>query len=426
MARVIPSMELFMVGAYLQLVEGCDYVAYHSELPSRKHFWIDAVGRNEARQKVYHVDFADKFDSYEPDMRPDTMVKKLVKRYVDVHRYGVAMDYEPDRVRCQIWLPRPAPGRVAEALPKVVERLRERHGIPLEIIEPGEVARRIPAVVERVVKLSFDYDNLFIRALLVAQKRLDYQAGAPMDEEHIQAMYRFPRSIPSAFDIPKFIYQCLTSDEVVHWLDFYSPTFDDLAAWLPEYEPSGNLGELRQALAERGEADESMLDYDFDELTETSFITHRYSARDLAELTRLVLHDIEAIRAGAEDHALLHPFAVEIDLMLPFLSRVRGGSDPGYIEREILRYGGDRDQMLAHFAEYHPDKYPYRATLRVDFSELGSGEPPPPYRGRAMRVPIDQPELSDTVAAAVSINYAPDFAGYFVLMMNRLAAHLSF
>ncbi len=45
MARVMPTMEQFMVGAYVQLVEGCDLVTYNAGAPSRKMFWIEVVGR---------------------------------------------------------------------------------------------------------------------------------------------------------------------------------------------------------------------------------------------------------------------------------------------------------------------------------------------------------------------------------------------
>ena len=124
MARATPTMEMFLAGAYLRLVEGCDSVTYNSELPNPKEFWVDVVGRGEARQCVYYVDFADKFDWYPSDMRPDTLVKKMVRRFVQIWRDGRALEYPADNVHCQLWLPRPPARRVADALPKVVERLR--------------------------------------------------------------------------------------------------------------------------------------------------------------------------------------------------------------------------------------------------------------------------------------------------------------
>ena len=126
MARATPTMEMFLVGAYLQLVEGCDSVTYYSELPNPKEFWVDVVGRSEAKQCVFYVDFADKFDWYPPEMRPDTLVKKMVRRFVQVWQDGRALEYPADQVHCQLWLPRPPARRVAEALPKVIERLREQ------------------------------------------------------------------------------------------------------------------------------------------------------------------------------------------------------------------------------------------------------------------------------------------------------------
>jgi len=232
MARATPTMEMFLVGAHLQLVEGCESVTYNAELPNPKEYWIEVVGRNEAAQCIFYVDFPEKFDWYPRDMRPDTLVKKLVNRYVEIVKEGNALDYEPNRVHCQVWLPRAPARRVAEALPKAAQRLKDQHGITLEVIEAAEIARRIPTVVERALKTNFDHDNLFLRALLLANDRLDYQVGAPMGQDQIEAMYRFPRMLRSAADIPAFIYHFLQSPEIVNWLGFYSPTFDDLATWL--------------------------------------------------------------------------------------------------------------------------------------------------------------------------------------------------
>ena len=412
-------MEMFVVGAYLQLVEGCDSVTYHSELPNPKEFWVEVVGRNEAQQCMYYVDFAEKFDWYPPDMRPDTMVKKLVRRYVQIWGDGLAHEYDPDGVHCQLWLPRPPARRVAEALPKVVERLREQHRIRLELIEPAEVAARIPVVVECIRKQSFCYDNLFIRAVLLADARLDYQAGAPMSEEHIEAVYRFPGRLRSAADAPGFVHQLLTSRRIVHWLAFESPSFDDLRLALREMEPDDALGELLEELEERGEAEEAL------DAESQEFMPRRYSAQELAYLTQLVLDNIEALRAEEVGGDMAsRPQWIEIDFMLPYLSRAQDLIEPSVIEREVLRYGGDRDEMLAHFAEQHPDKLPYRAILRIELYEPGGQRLPAYSGGKAMDVPIDDPAVTDNVHMAISINYATHFTGYVVLMMRRLAASL--
>lgn len=430
MARVMPTMEQFMVGAYVQLVEGCDLVTYNAGAPSRKMFWIEVVGRSEATPCVFYIDFADKFDSFERDMRPDTMVRKLVSRYIELHRQGTLLEFAPDAIHCQMWLPRPPARRVADALPKVVERLREQHCIRLEVIEPAEVARRIPLVVERVLQLSFDYDNLFIRALLLAQGRLDTQVGAPMAEERIRAMYHFPLRLASARHVPNLLYQLLTSREIVHWLDFYSPTFDDMAEWIHEVGPEAGLGELRQALADRGEPEDDMLDYELDDefdddLDGVPYRPRRYSGRDVAELTRLTFEHIDAVRAAAEHHALGGSLHIEVDFMVPYLWRAQERIDASQIERELLRYGGDRDQMTAHFADAHPDKLPYRAILRIEFYDAGAPPPPPPPRGQIMSIDMDDPAVTPGTHAAVHINYAADFTGYFILVMNRLAAEMS-
>jgi len=420
MARPTPSMEMFMVGAYLHLVEGCDNVVYAAELPDPKEFWVEVVGRNEAAERVFYVDFPEKFDWYPREMRPDTMVRKLTKRYVEVTREGLDLDYAPDHVHCQVWMPRPPARRVAEALPKVVERLRERHGVQLDIVDQAEVARRVPAIVERALKANFDYDNLFIRALFLAQGRLDYQAGAPMGQEQIEAMYRFPRSLRSAADVPGFIYQFLSSPEIVDWLGFYAPSFDDLAIWLADNEHSEALDDLERALAEAGMVDESA-DYMIDE---SVYRSRCYSADELAELTRLYLRHIDALRAEAVTRRWEGPLQVEIDFMLPFLSRACERIDPSQIEREILRYGGSRDLMAAHFANQYPEKHPYRAILRIEVNEQG-GERLAPYpSGKCMEVPIADPSLDDGLNVAVTINYVDTFTGYFVLMMRRLAAGL--
>jgi len=422
MARVMPTMEMFVAGAYLQLVEGCTSITYNAELPDHKEYWIEVVGRNEAQQCIYYIDLADKFDWYPTEMRSDTLIRKLVRRYVQILEEGCALEYEPDRIRCQIWLPRPPARRVAEALPAVVERLRKTHAIQLDVIDAKEISRRIPLVVERAQKLSFDYDNLFLRAILLAQGRLDYQVGAPMNQEQIEAMYRFPKPIPSADTVPAFLYEFLTSVEIVHWLDFYSPTFDDLRINLTESGARGSLAELHQALLDRGEAEEAM------DAENQEYQPRRYSARDVAELIRLVFRyadDLFAEAAEAASAGGAHPQQIEIDFMLPFLSIIQDRIDPGTLEREILRYGGDRDQMLSHFASDHPDKHPYRGILRIEMFEPG-GERLPAYPGgKSMEVAIEEPVLSDRLHVALTINYVADFTGYFVLMMNRLAANLS-
>jgi len=423
-------MEQFLVGAYIQLVEGCDVVTYNSDAPSPKMFWIEIVGRDEAKPRVFYVDFAEKFDLFPAGMRPDTMVKRLVERYVEFHRQGTLFEYAPEDIHCQVWLPRPPVARVAEALPKAAERLRRDHGISLDLIDPAEVARRVPLVVERAQKLSFDCDNLFIRALLLAQGRLDVQAGSPMGEEHIRAMYHFPRLLASASQIPRFVYQFLTSDEIVHWLDFYSPTFDDMAVWIHDVEPQAGLGELRHALEERGETDEPDFDEDFDDEDEdmdvdtVPYESRRYSARDLAELVRLTFKHVDALREAAEEHAIQNRLSIEIDFMLPFLWKAQERIEPSLLEREILRYGGDRDQMLAHFADAHPDKMPYRAILRVEFYSPADGPPPPTPHGQVMQIHLRNPALSAHTHALLHLNYASDFTGYFILVMHRLAAEL--
>jgi len=421
MARATPTMEMFVVGAYLQLTEGCENVNYNSELPNPKEYWIDVVGRNEASQCIYYVDFPDKFDWYPPEMRPDTLVRKLAKRYVEITKEGSDLDYAPDHVHCQVWLPRPPAPRIAEALPKAVQRLKEQHGITLEVIEAAEIARRIPAVVERAVKTNFDYDNLFLRALLLANGRLGYQVGAPISQDQIEAMYRFPRALRSAADIPAFVYHFLQSPEIVNWLAFYAPTFDDLATWMGDTQHSDDLDPLERALENAGQQDEPPDDYDADE---PPYRSRRYTADELAEVTGLYLTHIEALRAEAASHRWYGPLQIEIDFMLPYLWRACEDIDPSQIEREILRYGGSRDEMQAHFANQYPEKRPYRAILRVECFEPGGKRAPSYPSGKSMEIPIADPAVADGLLVALTINYVDDFTGYFVLMMRRLAAHL--
>ncbi|MFP4055561.1 MAG: hypothetical protein ACLF0G_01695 [Candidatus Brocadiia bacterium] len=422
MARASPTMEMFLVGAYLRLVEGCHQVRYNAELMDPKEYWVNVCGRSEARQCIVYVDFAEKFDWFPPEMRPDTLVKKLVRRYRQMAEQGEALDYAPSNVHCQVWLPRPPARRIAEALPKVRQRLRERHGIELEVVDPQEFARRIPPLVERIEKLSFDYDNLFIRGLLLSRGRLDYRAGAPMGAEQIEAMYRFPAALASAVDVPRFIHQFLASGEVVDWLGFDSYSFDEMRQAVVEAGATGELEELAEALAHFGDPVDPMLDGDHEE---AAYLPRRYSAAELAELTRLLFAGADEFRAVAlSTQGSFAPLEIEIDFMLPFLSRAQRRIDPSQIEREILLYGGDRDQMMAHFAAEHPPKLPYRAILRVELYEPG-GERLPPYPGgSAMEVPIRNPALTHAIHAAVTLNYAIDFTGYFVLMMHRVAARL--
>lgn len=426
MGRATPTMEMFLVGAHLLLEEGCENVTYYSELPDPKEFWIEVVGRNEAAQSAFYVDFPEKFDAYPPDMRPDTLVKKLVNRYRAIAKEGSDLDYEPGHVHCQLWMPRPPVRRVAEAIPKAAERLLKQHGIKLEVVEAPEIARRIPAIVERALKSNFDYDNLFIRAILLANGRLNYQTGAPMRQDQIEAMYRFPRTLRSTADVPGFIYHFLNSQEIVHWLGFYAPTFDDLANWLADNPHSGDLDDLEHALEHAGEADEADEEYEDedDEDAGLPWRPRRYRADELAELTRLWLANIEALRAEAASERWHGPLQIEIDFMLPFLSRACEDIEPSQIEREILRYGGDRDQMQAHFINEYPDKRPYRAILRVECYEPGGRRAPAYPSGKTMEVPIANPALPGGLRVALTINYVDDFTGYFVLRMHRLATAL--
>jgi len=142
-------------------------------------------------------------------------------------------------------------------------------------------------------------------------------------------------------------------------------------------------------------------------------------------MTRAVFDHVDALRqeVSAADGGF-RPFQVEVDFMLPYLWRAEELVEPSVIEREVLRYGGDRDEMMAHFAEQHPDKTPYRAILRIELHEPG-GERLPAYRGgKSMELPIEDPALNEQVHVAVTLNYATHFTGYFVLMMRRLAAKL--
>jgi hypothetical protein len=416
-------MEQFLVGAYLQLMEGCDVVTYNTDAPSSKMFLIDVLGRDEARSRIFYVDLPGKFDAWPPEMRPDTLVKKLTQRTLELHRQGLLLEYEPDEVHHQVWMLRPPVGRVAEALPKVVERLRERHRLRLELIGPEEVARRIPPLVERIRGLSFDYDNLFIRALLLAEGRLDAQAGAPMDEDHIQAMYRFPKELPSAHDIPDFLDQFLSSREVVHWLDFNCPTFDDLVVWAHDAEPEAGLEDLRDVFQYAGEFEE---EEDFLDPDEMQLIPRTYSADAVGKLTALCLEHIDALWAAPEKYCPYPSFRIDVEFMVPFLWRAAERIEASLIEREILRYGGSRNQLAAHFASGHPNKVPYRAVLRVEFYPPDAGPPPPPQGGHSMTVPIRDPAVSDGLHAGLTINYAADFTGYFILVMERLAGDLYF
>ncbi len=417
----LPTMEQFLIGAYLQLMEGCDVVTYHADTPSRKLFLIDVLGRDEAGEGVFYVDLPGKFDSWPANMRPDTMVKKLTQRVVELHRLGIIQQYEPDGVHHQLWMPRPPVRRVAEAVPKVVERLRERHRLRLEVIGPDEVARRIPPLVERIRGLSFDYDNLFIRALLLAEGRLDVQAGAPMDEDHIQVMYRFPKELPSARQIPTFLDQFLSSVEIVHWLDFNCPTFDDLVVWAHDAEPEPGLEDLHDVFqSDAGEfEEEEFLDPD-----EMQLIPRTYSADAVGKLTALCLEHIDALWAAPEKYGPYPSFRIDVEFMVPFLWRAAERIEASLIEREILRYGGSRNQVAAHFASGHPDKAPYRAILRVEFHPADAEPPAAPRGGHVMTVPIRDPAVSENLHASLTINYAADFTGYFILVMREVAGDI--
>jgi len=118
------------------------------------------------------------------------------------------------------------------------------------------------------------------------------------------------------------------------------------------------------------------------------------------------------------------PLHIEIDFMLPYLWRACEQVDAGQIEREILRYGGNRDEMQAHFANQYPEKRPYRAILRIEFFEPGGKRAPAYPSGKTMEVLIASPAVAERLHVAVTINYVDDFTGYFVLMMRRLADHL--
>ena len=49
-------------------------------------------------------------------------------------------------------------------------------------------------------------------------------------------------------------FQFLTSPEIVNWMGFYAPTFDDLASWLADNQHSDDLDDLQHALEHAGVA----------------------------------------------------------------------------------------------------------------------------------------------------------------------------
>lgn len=418
MARPIPSMEMFSVGAHLSLIEGCDSIAYYLDLADPKQFWVDVCGTNRKTNTVYYVDLLSKFSGLPENMRPATIAKRFYQRYTHLQEACAKLWAERPRVRFLVWSFTNPAARVHDPLRHAAERLRAQAGIELEISEREQIVRHLAAVTERAKSLDFDLDNLFIRAVHLASGKLDYQQGAPISGEEIQAMYTFPLTIQQGLMLPQFVHQFLCSDFVVNWLDFEVPSFQDLALTVEEPGDSEELGDLWDVLSDLTEVpeDPDAFFYEYEE-------SPRFSAARIRDTLELIFENVDSLRelmrqAGQE-------LMIDVDFLLPYLSKAQA-LHPSQIEQAVLRYGGDRDQMYDHFRCPKPERRCYRGSLCIRFHDP-DGPPAKAEFGKrvVMHVPVQDAALTAQAAVSLSICYVRDFAGYFVLSLHHLADELS-
>jgi len=442
--RWFPTPEQFAVGAYLNLVEGYEDVFYDSETLKAKQPEVAVLGRSEVNQSVCFADLSHRLPYRPLELGPRRLASHLVERYRKLFEVGRAMEFAPERIHCQVWLVRPCDTgaalsqpfekaaelnfqrRLEELLPRVKARLAREFGVKLEVIEREEAASRFRQAAERARAQESALSNPFIASVLLADGKLDFAPAEELSLEAFTTSQVFPLEVRSVADIPRFVRQLLTSRYVVGWVGFQSVFFDTLRDWFREKGVHADLGELYHALETTIEPDYEE-DYDEDYLDEEDYwdepflASGTYTAHQSAEITRLILENAATLRKALRGYTTVTPLTLDIGFMLPYLWRSRAWFDPAQVEREIVRYGGDRNTMMVHFAQTYPDKRPYRLRLWLALRRPKDKRVEAPPAWKAMTVPIADPHLDEKTTVELWIEYRPTFTGYVLMVLNAIA-----
>jgi len=451
MSRWVPGPEQFAVGAYLGLVEGYESVYYDSEAPEPRASEVSVLGRSEANQSLCFADLSHLLALFMLDLGERKMAGLLTERYRLLHALGRAMEYPEERIRCQVWCVRPserpprtwawpdeeklleAQRRVERVLPRVKARLAGEHGIELEVVGREEAARRLRRAAQEARAQEYDFSNPFVSSVQIADGRLDYLPGEPLRPETSAEAQVFPLRLGSVKDIPRFVRQLLASREIVHWVGFQSDFCDALRGWFREKGVRAPLAELYSVLESliehygpaAGEEywDEEDEDYEEEEdfPWDVGEVSGIYTAHQLGEVTRLFLEQAGRLRRGLRGYMAVSPLCLDIRFMVPYLWRARQWADAAQIEREVVRFGGDRNTMMAHFAQRDPIKHPYRMHLYLTPLQPGDRPIEVTEGWRGMSVEIEDPKLDEKTTVRMWLEYRPIFTGYVLMVLRRVA-----
>ncbi len=451
MTRWVPGAEQFAVGAYLRLVEGYENVYYDAAGPLPRSPEVAVLGRSEANQSLCFADLSHLLALFMFDLRERKIAARLAERYRQLHAEGRAMEYPEERIRCQVWCFRPseraprtwawpdeeklleAQRRVESVLPRVKARLASEHGITLEAIGREEAARRLSQAAQKAREQDYDFSNPFVSSVQIGSGRLDCLPGEPLRPETIAEAQVFPLRLGSVKDIPRFVRQFLTSREIVHWVGFQSVFCDTLREWFREKGVGAGLAELYSLLespieryeppGHEGYWDEEDEDYEGEEdfPWDVGGVSGTYTAHQLGEVTRLFLEQAGRLRRGLRGYVAVSPLCLDIRFMVPYLWRAVEWADPAQIEREVVRFGGSRNLMMAHFCQRDPSKLAYRVNLYI--TPLRAADRPiEVLEGwRGMSVEIEDPRLDEKTTVRMWLEYRPIFTGYVSMVMRRVA-----
>jgi len=443
MMRWVPGADQFAVGAYLRLVEGYENVFYDSASLGPRAPEVSVLARSEAKQSVCFADLSHLLSDAVVGLSERRIARWLTERYRRLHSQGLAMEYPATGIHCQLWCVRPcerpprptawpdetlileAQRRLERVLPRVQERLASEHGVELEVVGREAAARRFRQAAEKAQDQEYDFSNHFVAAVQIANGRLDCLPDEPLPPEAALEAQVFPVALRSVKDIPRFVRQLLTSREVVHWVGFQSVFCDSLRQWFRQKGVGAGLAEIYSVLESPIEHYEPPEDNDYQEDDETwaseeGDWSDLYTAHQLAEVTRLFLENAGALRENLQGY-LATPLCLDIRFMVPYLWRAQEWADPARIEREILRFGGERNLMMAHFAERRPLKIPYRINLFITPLQPGD-QPIEVLEGwRGMSVELEDPRLDEKTTVRMWLEYRPVFTGYVLMVMRRVA-----
>lgn len=400
-------MKQHAAATYLQLIVGCDLLLYDAKWWGSKEPPIDLVGLK-GDEIAITLDIAEKFSAYPKTMKLSTWKRKLLNRYSFVREK--LLSWGMKNLKSEIWLFGYAPEFLEVALPSVIQNLWREYQFILEVVTPTEIQSRIAQSVEAIKAKGKDIGNPFAQAVLLASGVLI----AP-PREVAQLPLHFPLELPDPYAIPNFVKAFLSSEYIVNWLGFDVPIFSDLAE-LARQPRSSVWRDLSRWLKFE------MASWEWEEEIEFD-VTTKYSLEQVVGILNWLVRNAARVLDAWHEHCHHHhiPFVVEIEFMLPYISK-HNLFPPEVIEAEIVRYGGDRDLARIHsgFQNPNPDKHFYRGYLSIVF-QGPYDQNFEPTKFLSMEVPLRNPFLPRGITVSVSFSFPQEFAGYFLLTFNSVA-----